>query len=367
MEIVAMHMDQKTREHTKKTDEHHPVDRHYAHKTQSHEKIKNSIPKSKKWHHKLQKKKKVPQGPTFGRPNVLVSHGWGSLQIRSLKNGRPLCHLSLLDEVLYSDFNADGIVDQVKILTESSTIDVNDKWVSKLTAKLNIAKEAKKPTKERLFPSMCHALGLSGLPPKEEIFSVDLCGRNHDRNALHPKQGLDYVSPIIVESLNGRPGSRDIVTALNNGMVHRLHGTSGRKEWELIGSHHDDFPIWIVGSRAALLTRVQTNRVAPSIRPILMIGENSMAVISTKNGGVLSLASFPQTSMYRPILAELSGDGTTDVVVFSSDAIWGFQIAVNPGAAVALRIMVGLLLVAIMLAVLRNRFGQSKDKRSTDE
>jgi hypothetical protein len=367
MEIVAMHLDQKMRDHPKHSDRGHAVDRHYAHKRQSHEQLKNKIPNTKKWHHKLQKKKKKDIGPMFGRPNVLVTHDWGGLHIRSLKNGRPLCHLSLLDEVLYSDFNADGIIDQVKILTEASTIDVRDKWVTKLVDQLKLEnQEKKKPTNERPIPTMCHALGLSGMPPKEEIFSVNLCGRNHDRNSLHPKLGLDFVSPIIVESLNGRPGSRDVITALNNGMVHRLHGTSGRKEWELIGSHHEDFPIWIIGSRTSLLTRVQTDRVAPAIRPILLIGENSMAVISTKNGAVLSSASFPQTSKYRPILAELSGDGTTDVVVLSADAIWGFSIAVNPGASVALRIMVGLLLVAIMLAVLRNRFGQSKDKRSTD-
>jgi hypothetical protein len=86
-----------------------------------------------------------------------------------------------------------------------------------------------------------------------------------------------------------------------------------------------------------------------------------------KNGGILASVPFPQTSIIRPMLAEVSGDGTTDVMILSAEAIWGFQITVRPGTPVMSRIMVGLLLMGLMLAVLRNRFGQRTDKRATDE
>ena len=81
----------------------------------------------------------------------------------------------------------------------------------------------------------------------------------------------------------------------------------------------------------------------------------------------MASAKFPQTAVSRPVFAEISGDGTTDIIVLSSDAIWGYQVAAEPGGPIVLRIFVGLLFMGIMLAFLRNRFGQRKDKRSTDE
>jgi hypothetical protein len=217
-------------------------------------------------------------------------------------------------------------------------------------------------------PNLCHALALSGLPSREELFSTSLCGTAHERVGDHPSVALDSVSPVVVESLSGRRNTRDVIVALNNGMVHRLHGGSGRREWIVAGKHHEDFPTWEEGSNQnALLTRIQSNNVSPAIRPVLLAGENSLVVLSVKNGGILASVPFPQTSTSRPMLAEVSGDGTMDVMIMSSDAIWGFQIQVRPGSPVFLRIMVGLLGFFLLLAVLRNRFGQRKDKRATDE
>ena len=69
----------------------------------------------------------------------------------------------------------------------------------------------------------------------------------------------------------------------------------------------------------------------------------------------------------RPILADLTGDGTTDIIIATNDALWGYQVIVQSGASVLFRILTGLLLMGMALALLRNRFGQRSDKRSTDE
>ena len=306
----------------------------------------------------------------YGRPNVLVTKTRGGLQVRSLKNGAALCHLSLLEETLYSDLNNDGILDQVQVLLESKKTDPRDKWVWGLVSRLQQdRKEMKEKGKSKKLmqsnPNLCHAMALSGVPAREELFSSSICGTAHDRVGDHPSAAIDSVSPVAVESLNGRRNTRDVIFALNNGMVHRLHGGSGRREWVVAGRHHENFPTW--DSQNAMLTRIQSINVSPAVRPVLLAGENSIAVLSVKNGGILASATFPQTSVGRPILAEVSGDGTTDVMVMSADAIWGFQIQVRPGSPVVLRIMVGLLGFFLMLAILRNRFGHRKDKRATDE
>ena len=68
----------------------------------------------------------------------------------------------------------------------------------------------------------------------------------------------------------------------------------------------------------------------------------------------------------RPVLADLNGDGTTDVLVATADAYWGYTVHVRTGSSVFFRIAVGLLLMGVMLALLRNRFGPKPGKRSTD-
>ena len=49
------------------------------------------------------------------RPNVVLFRNRDGVSVLSLRNGRPVCHLSLLDNSLYADINADGIIEQVQV------------------------------------------------------------------------------------------------------------------------------------------------------------------------------------------------------------------------------------------------------------
>ncbi|CAJ1906985.1 unnamed protein product [Cylindrotheca closterium] len=375
--VQAVHLDLKRRDHHR-----------------SHHSVKHSTRKedSKYTDHRNNHKRKRHSKhlhPILGRPNALVIQSRKGLQVRSLKNGSPICHMSLLEETVYTDLNNDGIMDQVQILLDAKgDIPSNSNWVKNVQEKvLNKRRELKDKgnSKELLknAPRICHAMALSGVPANEELFSTSLCtatrgsgDMNHVSN-LPSLMSLDNTAPIIVESLAGRKNTRDIIVALNNGMVHRLQGRSGRREWTTIGSQYSgNFPTWSAekdedddedDDNNALLIRVPSVNVGPAIQPILLAGENSMAVLSVKNGGVLASAEFAQTSIERPIIAEVSGDGTADVLVVSHDAIWGYQVSVYPGSKAFLRIMTGLLYMGLLLALLSNRFGENKkDKRSTD-
>ena len=369
--LMAIHLEQKTRNKEKHIANHIDL-KTYGHDQQRHPTARSaSLVGKKKWHKQFHKSRR--HHVAYGRPNAVVIHSRGGLQIRSLKNGHALCHLSLLEQTLYADLNGDGVIDQVQILLESQNTSNRDKWMWNLVNRVRKEHQdlKEKGTKSQLLnssPNLCHALATSGVPAREEIFSAPLCGTARERvgEGDHPAVSLGSVAPIAVESFIRR-GARDVVIALNNGMVHRLNGRTGRREWQVLGKNHEDFPTWESQGANALLTRVQSDKVAPSVRPIVIVGENSLAVISAKNGGIMATATFPQTAVARPVFADLSGDGTTDVIVFSSDAIWGFQIVAKPSGPIVLRIFVGLLFMGIMLAFLRNRFGQRKDKRSTDE
>ena len=315
----------------------------------------------------------------YGRPNALVIQTQGGVQIRSLKNGFPLCHMSLLPETVYSDLNNDGIVDQVQVLLNSKPPSSgSEQWAMDLVKRIENNDSQKKYQKGD-FPSppqpsnLCHAMVLSGVPANEELFSTSLChGGSRSNQQKHQIIGdhvtLDALPPLIVESLDGRRNTRDVIVALNNGIVNRLHGRNGRRQWVTF-EKDINFPTWeaMHVNKNTVLARIQSRNVVPALQPLLLAGENSLAVLSVKTGAMLALAAFPQTSIRGPVLAKVSGgDGTTDVFITSKDGIWCYQISIHPGSNVFVRIMVGLLIMGLMLALLMNRFGQRKDKRSSD-
>lgn len=333
--------------------------------------------KSKGWTSALlpgRKRKHNKAHAKYGRPNVLVSHHERGIEVRSLKNGRSLCHLSLWENVLYADLDHDGVLDSVEVIAgnrevvDEENTDDSERWVNSLVERVSLMnKESseKENLSQRLQKTpLCHVLALSGVPIKEELFSASLCGTKRDHEDMHPSVGMIEAPPLAVEPFQHKKGW-DVILAVNTGTVHRFQGSSGRRQWELVGKRYEDFPTWSDESNVAL-SRIGSKNVIPSTRPILLAGENSLAILSAKRGKVLASASFPQPSISRPVLADVNGDGTTDILVMTTDAVWGYQVVVRTGAPVFLRIMTGLLLMGMMLAVLRNRFGPHPGKRSTD-
>ena len=314
----------------------------------------------------------------YGKPNVVVTHDGAGLQLRSLRNGRSLCHLALSEERLYADFNHDGTLDSVHIALGSHFLrdlemqqdeeDADDdyRFISGL-AKRMMEKEQQKKKKEKTgrnevdtgdLPTktdLCHLVALSGFPSKEELFSFRLCNPNFSRIPVYA------TAPLLVEPMYGK--GWDIIAAVNTGSIHRIRGATGWNQWKFEGK--DEFPSWN-HAYSAVLGRVETDKVLPAMRPIVLTGETGLAILSVETGTLLASAKFPQRAIRRATFIDFDGDGTTDVIVQTNDAIWGYKIVVGTGSSVFLRILVGLLLMGLLLAMLRNRFGPTPGKRSTD-
>ncbi len=355
--VAAIHLNQKEKSHDNQN--------HRANKPHEQE---HQVQK-KKWHHKFHKHKKHhrKEGPIQGKPNALVTQTRGGLQIRSLKNGKALCHLALLEENLYSDLNNDGVLDQVQVALHSKTHKPEDKFVWDLAGRLHGEDAEKKKGGDESGPLLCHLLGLSGIPAKEELFSAPICGRVHERPKVNKLKKLDSINPLVVESLGKRSDRHDIIVALNNGMIHRIQGSGGRRMWALSGTQRSsNFPTWKEETNHnALLSRITAAKVPPPLRPLLLAGDNSLAVVSVETGHLLAFAEFPQTAAAKPLMADLSGDGATDIMILTKDGIWGYRILIKHHLAVTQRILVGLLLMLLMLATIRNRYSKG-GKRSTD-
>ena len=309
-----------------------------------------------------------------GKPNVIVSRSEDGIEVRSLKNGRPVCHLSLWHDTLYTDLNHDGVIDGVSVVTgDHHSLDDDKflrsedaKWISKLATRLGdskmLSEDAKYSEREEQqlgdqSQRLCHLYALSGVPFKEELFSVNLCG-NKD-----PENSLDSAPLLAVETAYGK--GQDIIVALNDKTVQRFRGKSGRRMWQVSGKSHDEFPSWDDGY-ITLLDRIDAANVAPAARPVVLVGDTSIALISPGHGRVLATAPFPLPSIRKPILVDFNGDGTTDIVVITREAVWGYRVTIWAGSSILFRVTVGLLVISLMLAILRNRFGPHQGKRSTD-
>ena len=166
---------------------------------------------------------------------------------------------------------------------------------------------------------------------------------------------------------------------------------NGRQVWRKKGGLKDGTPSWDsqTSSAAAFLGRIQFGAVKEShssvsasshrnqhrpgspVRPILLSGEDGAALISPASGKVLSSVVYPQSVTSQPILADLSGDGTDDLLVVSNDAIWGYRVVVETGRSGGFTIVVVTLLIGVALAALAHKTSSSHipgqtPKRSTD-
>mmetsp|Transcript_54453 Transcript_54453/g.115654 ORF Transcript_54453/g.115654 Transcript_54453/m.115654 type:complete len:1080 (+) Transcript_54453:35-3274(+) len=325
------------------------------------------------------------QHPRMGRPNVVLFHGREGLSVLSLKNGRPVCHVSLVDRSLYADMDGDGVVDVIQVVTSPAGFEKSS-GVQSLIHRL--AKEASVYRTQPNALAICHALVTSGLPPREEVFTAPLClgGPVDPRRP----QNASAAPPLLLEGSMGY--GNDVVFAMNNGVVVR-YDFNGREMWRKRGGLKDGTPSWdLSGNRrhssAAFLGRIQFGSVREShssvsasshrkdqhrpgspARPILLSGEDGAVLLSPTSGRVLSSVVYPQRVASQPLLADLDGDGTDDMLVASDDALWGYRVVVETGRSGMFTIVVVTLLIGVALAVLVHRTshrpGQTP-KRSTD-
>ena len=279
----------------------------------------------------------------FGHPNIVVFHNRHGINVLSLRNGKQICHLSLLENMLHTDISRDGKV--YKIEVDSSS-----------------------PAEATSSP--CHTIVSSGTSET----TINICDdtNGQPKNEAKLIHGLSAASPLVVESYDNDVMTYDIVFALNNGILKR-YDIHGRRKWAARGSF-DDIPSWDQGPGAhnGYLFRIDfdgtsTYRIsAAAQRPILLSGDDSMALFTAGGGRLLDKAKFPQTFVGKPLLQDLNGDG--DVLITTVDGVWGYCIEITKGGSAYLRIINGLLTSFVVVSFLFAYFEDPSivSRRSTD-
>jgi len=327
--------------------------------------------------------------PLYAAPNVVVFHNHNGVDVVSLRNGSHICHLSLFSSGLYADVNNDGIIDHLQVVTDSwkpssyehsarNTIShdevsrTSDNLATKMVNRVQDIELNNDVGTRMSKDQLCHALLLSGIPAREELFSIPLCDGRSSVNRATPN--LHAAPPLLMEYYDGNTGRprHDIVFALNSGIV-KCYDSHGYPRWS-VGPGVKRLPLWEHDERTtAFLGRINfedatsaSTLMASTKRPILIAGSDDMVILSSGRGKILAHKTFPQLSVGRPILSDMSGDGTTDILIMSAKNVRCYRVIVEQGGNIFITIMLIFLTVGIAVAIFYQIY-YVKDYRSTDE
>jgi len=321
------------------------------------------------------------------KSNVILFHSRDGLHIIQLSNGRTICDIPLRPKRLYADLDKDGKIDELQVATNERTSKDSTGSSNNNSNKKDSITQASQGRNS----NPCHAILSSGIDKNQsEIFNVHLCQsliKSINKQKWKDTSILDqlhtsFAPTMLMEGFDREDDGKpvyDLLFALNHGSLQR-YDPNGILKWSRI-TH--DLPTWggdgdlssSSENENALLGRVDfkdassiSSFVTAAIRPILFSGDNGMSIVSSGRGKILAGVSFPQHVISRPILVDIDGDSTTDVLIVTNDAVWGYIVNITLGGSTLIRIAIILLMIVFAIAILTHEFGQEqgRSERATD-
>lgn len=296
-------------------------------------------------------------------PNVIVAHEKEGIEAVHLATGRTLCKLHLQEGGLHADINGDGVLDHVQV------VGGNGAEQSVISGSMEVLRP-------------CWAVATSGVPVREQLFNASIChhspfnlfqhgefsrsfGRNSDLTSL------DVATPILIPRNDGRRhhmGSHgDVVFLTNRGEVTSytpgLHGHDANWNWQLLTG-----ATW---SKLPSPSGMMDSDVVPTLKPfplrthdnpemILAAGDQE-AVVLSPGGSLLTTMDLPAPPTHALVCEDFSNDGLTDVIVVTSNGVYGFVQTRQPGA-LFFSTLVGCLIVVMGVLFVSQYLNSSKGK-----
>ncbi|KAI7736624.1 hypothetical protein M8C21_025709 [Ambrosia artemisiifolia] len=349
---------------------HKPEENHPPGKDSS-KKISNLIGKATKFANSAKTKKASPYVPTITNytqlwwvPNVVVAHAKEGIEVLHLASGRTLCKLHLQEGGLHADINGDGVLDHVQ------AVGGNGAEQTVVSGSMEVLKP-------------CWAVATSGVPVREQLFNVSICHRSHFNFIPHGEysrtfgravdvSSLEVATPILIPTNDGhkhRKGSHgDIVFLTNRGEVTAyspgLHGHEAVWQWQLLtGATWSNLPSptgmmdagYVIPTLKAFNLRMHDNQ-----HFVLAAGDQEAVVISA-GGSQLTSIDLPAPPTHALVDADFSNDGLTDLIVVTSNGVYGFVQTRQPGA-MFFSTLVGCLIVVMGVIFVTQHLNSVKGK-----
>ncbi|KAK9129748.1 hypothetical protein Sjap_010235 [Stephania japonica] len=192
----------------------------------------------------------------------------------------------------------------------------------------------------------CWAVATSGVPVREQLFNASICHHYHF-NLFHGRameaSSLEVATPILVQTKDGhrhRKGSHgDVVFLTNRGEVTSyapgLHGHGADWRWQLLtGATWSNLP-----SPAGMM---EAGIVVPTLKvfslskhdhqEVILAAGDQEAVVLSPGGSQLATLELPAPPTHALICEDFSNDGLTDIILVTSNGVYGFVQTRQPGA-----------------------------------
>ncbi|CAA2982991.1 uncharacterized protein LOC111401954 [Olea europaea subsp. europaea] len=319
---------------------HKPEEKHSPGKDVT-KKVSNVIEKAVNIAKSAKSKKHLAYIPTITNytklwwiPNVIVAHQKEGIEAVHLASGRTLCKLHLQEGGLHADINGDGVLDHVQVVGGNGA-----------------EQTVVSGSMEVLRP--CWAIATSGVPVREQLFNASICHHSPFNLFQHgefsrsfgrhtDESSLEVAAPIFIQRNGGR-GHReehngDVVFLTNRGEVTSYSpGSSGHDavwNWQLLtGATWSNLP-----SPSGMMEA----RVIPTLKPfplrvhdnqeLILVAGDQEAVVLSPGGSLLTSVDLPSPPTHALVCEDFSNDGLTDLILVTSNGVYGFVQTRQPGA-----------------------------------
>ncbi|MED6172776.1 hypothetical protein PIB30_053059 [Stylosanthes scabra] len=287
---------------------HKPEENHPPGKD-STKKISNIIGKAANYAGSAKSKKHLPFVPTITNytqvwwvPNVVVAHQKEGIEAIHLASGRTICRLHLQEGGLHADINGDGVLDHVQ------AVGGNGAEQTVVSGSMEVLRP-------------CWAIATSGVPIREQLFNITSYSPGlHGHDAIWQWQQSTGVSWSNMPSPSGMMEGGQVVPTLK-----------------------------------PLSLRLHDNQ-----EMILAAGEQEAVVISP-GGSILATIELPAPPTHVLISEDFSNDGLTDLILVTSNGVYGFVQTRQPGA-LFFSMLVGCLIVVMGVIFVTQHLNSIKGK-----
>ncbi|KAF3498133.1 hypothetical protein DY000_02055992 [Brassica cretica] len=254
-------------------------------------------------------------------PTVVVAHQKEGIEAIHLPTGRTLCKLHLLEGGLHADINEDGVLDHVQAVVGS---------VSERTV-VSGSMEVLKPF---------WAVATSGVPVREKLFNVSICHHTAFNFMHYGEHSRNFADTSDTSSL-------EIATPIPN----PRRGSHGNTEatWSNLSS-----PSGLTESGTVVPTLKSFSLRFHDNQHMILAGGDEAEVILSLGGSILASIDLPFQPTHALIADDFSNDGLTDVIVMTSNGIYGFVQTRQPGSLFFSSLVGCLLVVMAVIFIARH-------------